>query len=349
MNIIEQPRWKKVEYSRNQIIKAGKTIKKDCTPEEKEFALKVIDNWRAAHAYPLHVFYIHLKNMAASNQGIIVAQRLKRLDSIVDKLKREPSMSLWTIQDLGGCRFIVNSIESVYKYYNQYKTSRVRHKFIKEYDYIQNPKPSGYRSLHVVYEFHSDSNEDYNKNMLIEIQFRTHLQHLWATAVETMGIFTKQAIKSGKGSTDIKRFFALTSSLLAIKEEMPIVPNTPTEIDKIVNEIKILNSNYNYLAFLNSIKVITKYRETTISYKGKNDYCILSLNYDKHILNVYQFKSSEFDQANNYYNMLENQNNNNKTDTVLIRVSSFTELQSAYPNYFFDISEFINIINEYLE
>lgn len=29
--------------------------------------------------------------------------------------------------------------------------------------------------------------------MVIEIQFRTHLQHVWATAVETMGLFTQQA------------------------------------------------------------------------------------------------------------------------------------------------------------
>ena len=218
--MIKQPRWKKVEYSRNQIIKAGKTIKKDCTPEEREFALKVIDNWRASHAFPLQIIYMHLKRMALTNQGIVVAQRLKRLDSIVNKLKREPSMSLWNIQDLGGCRFIVNTIEDVYNYYHTYRDSRVRHKFIKEYDYIQSPKTSGYRSLHVVYEYHSDTKQEYNKNMLIEIQFRTHLQHLWATAVETMGIFTNQAIKSGKGSIDVSRFFALTSSLFAIRENM---------------------------------------------------------------------------------------------------------------------------------
>ena len=83
--MIKQPRWKKVEYSRNQIIKAGKTIKKDCTPEEREFALKVIDNWRASHAFPLQIIYMHLKRMALTNQGIVVAQRLKRLDSIVNK------------------------------------------------------------------------------------------------------------------------------------------------------------------------------------------------------------------------------------------------------------------------
>lgn len=130
--IIKQPRFKKVEYSRSKIIKAGKTIKKECSVTDEENALKIIDNWRAAHAFPLQVIYMHLKRMASSNSNIIVAQRLKRLDSIVNKLKREPTMSLWAIQDLGGCRFIVPSIEDVYLYSERYKKSSVRHIFKKE-------------------------------------------------------------------------------------------------------------------------------------------------------------------------------------------------------------------------
>ncbi len=346
-NIIKQPRWKKVEYSRNQIIKAGKTIKKECSATEEENALKIIDNWRVAHAFPLQVIYMHLKKMANSNNNIIVAQRLKRLDSIVNKLKREPSMSLWAIQDLGGCRFIVPSIDEVYYYSEKYKNSRIRHIFTKEYDYIKNPKTSGYRSLHVVYEYHSDQNDDYNKNMLIEIQFRTHLQHLWATAVETMGLFTNESLKAGKGSEDTKRFFALVSSLFAIRENMPTVPNTPSDADEILHEIESLNAKNNYLDFLTSIRVMTKMEEDNEA-KGKNEYCVLSLNYQTHHLSIKRFKSSEIEQANEYYIGLENLKVNNQTDTVLVRVSSFSALKKAYPNYFSDISEFVAIIKNYL-
>ena len=55
--------------------------------------------------------------MASGGKDIVVAERLKRLDSIIKKLEREPTMSLWTMQDLGGCRFIVPSVNEVYKYY----------------------------------------------------------------------------------------------------------------------------------------------------------------------------------------------------------------------------------------
>lgn len=348
MDYIKQPRWKKVEYSRNQIINAGKTIKKDCSPEEKRNALKIIDNWRAAHAFPLQVIYMHLKRIASKDSSIIVAQRLKRLDSIVGKLKREPTMSLWYIQDLGGCRFIVNDVNDVYKYSEEYKTSRVRHQYIREYDYISDPKPSGYRSLHIVYKYHSDTKEDYNNNILIEIQFRTHLQHLWATAVETYGLFKNVAVKSGEGDIDDKRFFALTSSLLAIEEGKPTVPNTPEDIDEIIHEIESLNAKNNYLDFLTNIRVITK-MEADEENKGNNEYCVLSLNYKTHHLTVKRFKSSEFEQTNDYYTKLENMKVDNQTDTVLVRVSSFSLLKKAYPNYFTDISEFVSIIRRYLK
>lgn len=352
MNNLKQPRWKKVEYPRSRIIKAGKTIKDNkATSYEKEEALKVIDNWRAAHAYPLQVIYMHLRRMVPSGSSIIVAQRLKRLKSIIEKLEREPSMSLWTMQDLGGCRFIVDSVEEVYKYYEKYKKSRIRHKYIKTYDYIKQPKESGYRSLHVVYEFYSDKNEDYNKNMLIEIQFRTHLQHLWATAVETMGLFTNVAIKSGCGSEDVKRFFVLISSLFAFQEEQPLVPNTSNWMDEVIKEIKEIDEKNKFLDLLTGIRVATKFEEKKPR-KAKEGYCILKLDYHNNSdkkLSIASYSISDFEQANDIYNHLEKLNDKKYSDIVMVRVSSFSSLRAAYPNYFTDISEFVVTVKKYIK
>ena len=77
MFFFEQQKWKKVEYSRNKIIKSGKVIKDDSSTEDQlKNATVVIDNWRAAHAYPLHVIYNHLRRMSNNNPNIIVAERL---------------------------------------------------------------------------------------------------------------------------------------------------------------------------------------------------------------------------------------------------------------------------------
>ena len=87
---ILQPRWKIPEYTKREINEAGNTIRNDsATDAEKASALEIIDNWRAAHAYPLHVFYMNLRSKAGHRTDIIVAERLKRMNSIVEKLRRE--------------------------------------------------------------------------------------------------------------------------------------------------------------------------------------------------------------------------------------------------------------------
>lgn len=344
---IGQPRWKEVEYSRNKIIKAGKTIRKDDIPiQEIKEAVKVIDNWRSAHAYPLHVIYMRLRDMAASRSDIVVAERLKRLDSIINKLKREPTMSLWEVQDLGGCRFIVPTMNEVYIFSKKYRNSRVRHRHVDTYDYISNPKSSGYRSLHLVYQFHSDTKETYNKNMLIELQFRTHLQHIWATALETLGLFTKQALKAGQGDADIKRFFVLISSLFALREGTPVAPGTIADPKELVSEVEEINNRRHFLETLSAIKVAVDHESG--AQKDKKGYYILILNYNTRLLRIRYFKPSQADKANAVYSEIESTRAETKIDAVLVRVSSFQTLREAYPNYFLDIGEFIDKVKEYL-
>ena len=171
--------WEEPKYSRNQIDKAGKKIAtKSYSEDEFKNALPILNNWRSSHAYPLQVIANDLRH---ENPNDIVVQRLKRLDSIIAKLQRKRGTSLYTMQDLGGCRLIVESIGNVYQAINNFKNSHTQYILKRENDYIQNPKTSGYRSYHIVYKFQEDKKEVYNdKNILIEIQFRTKLQHIWA-------------------------------------------------------------------------------------------------------------------------------------------------------------------------
>ena len=215
-------RWKVPEFTKRQINDAGNIIRSQGASErDRKNALTVVDNWSSAHAYPLHVFYMNLRRKASSQSDIIVAERLKRLESIVGKLQREGGMQLYRMQDIGGCRMVLPTLEDVYTYSQKLQNSRIRHELKKTNDYIRNPKSSGYRSLHMIYRFRSDTQdkEIFNQYpMLIELQFRTHLQHIWATALETIGLFTNQALKAGQGSEEILRFFVVISSLFAIKE-----------------------------------------------------------------------------------------------------------------------------------
>ena len=353
-SIIAQPRWKGVIYSKSKINNAGRKIRcNNLTESEYANAVEVIDNWRAAHAYPMHVIYIHLRKMAAGH-NYIVAERLKRLDSIIGKLIREPSMALWNMQDLGGCRFIVPTVAEVYANAEKYRNSRARHIYRENLskDYIEFPKASGYRGIHEVYEFHSDKKEDLNGKFLIEVQIRTYLQHLWATAVETMGLFTKQAIKSGQGSDEVKRFFALVSSLFALEEDKPVVPNTSSDRSELVDEIKELNQKNNYLGMLKMIRVAVNFEDRLQAKqsrkKNNKGYCLLILNYQEKHLQVRFFSPSDIEYANTLYAKIESEKAGSNIDAVLVRVSSFDELKSAYPNYFSDIGQFISKVEKYL-
>lgn len=338
--------WKTVQYSRAQINRAGrKIINSEDENISLDEAMEIIDNWRASHAYPLHVFYTYFRRNYI-DKDYIVAERLKRLNSIVDKLKREPHMQLWKMQDLGGCRIITPQIEDVYTVKDKYQVSSVRHILKREYDYIKYPKMSGYRGIHLVYEYKSDKKDTYNRNMLIEIQVRSYLQHLWATAVETIGLFTKQALKAGKGEEDILYFFKLISSAFAIVEKQPLVPETPTTMEGIVKEIMTLDKQSNILAFLSGIRVAADRIEG--KYKSQNGYYILILNYETRMLRTQYYKPSDIEKANEIYNQIEQSRDASKIDAVLVSVSSVSQLKAAYPNYFLNIAEFTERVQQIL-
>jgi ppGpp synthetase/RelA/SpoT-type nucleotidyltranferase len=344
--MLKNQTWKTPIYSKREINKAGEIIRNnDSTQEEIDSASTIIDNWRASHAYPLHVMYMHLRRMAKSKKCLVV-ERLKRLDSIIGKLKRTTGMELWRMQDLGGCRCILDTVDEVYSFSDAYKNSKIRHEFKRSYDYIKDPKPSGYRSLHLVYKFYSDKKETYNQNMLIEIQFRTHLQHIWATTLETMGIFTKQNLKASQGDEHIRRFFVVVSSLFAIDEGYPIVPGTVNDRKELISEIETINAKYNVLDTLSAIKVFSDYtREIEMK---KSGYYMLLLNFSTRKLKIKYFLPSEIDKANEIYAQIEKNRVESKMDAVLVRAESFNDLKAAYPNYFADITEFIYRVVNYL-
>lgn len=331
--------WKKLEYSKNQVDKAGRKVStlENSSNEYKE-SLKIVDNYRAAHGYPLYIITNKLKRMTKGKK-IFVVHRLKRLDSIVAKLKRNDHMSLRNMQDLGGCRVVVSKVEDVYKIADEYENSRIRHVLVKENDYIKKPKNDGYRSLHRVYKYTSDDKNSPYNGMKIEIQFRTLTQHYWATAVETMGTCTKTNLKAGMGDKDIKRFFVLASNLLAMSENQNLVPGASGSLKENILEIKSIDQK---LHIINKLKAISTMVQKTDDVR-KAEYYLLNLDLEKMILKIRGYKTKDFKQAVADYDFLECFGED-KTDVVLVSASSAKDLKKAYPNYFGDIKQFINKI-----
>jgi putative GTP pyrophosphokinase len=90
--------------SKNQINKAGQIlVQRNPSYAELRWARDLADRWRACHAYPINTFQANLRGkLKGFLHDPIAAQRLKRMPTIIDKLKRYPAMKLTTMQDIGG-------------------------------------------------------------------------------------------------------------------------------------------------------------------------------------------------------------------------------------------------------
>lgn len=118
--------------------------------------------------------------------------------------------------------------------------------------------------------------------MLIELQFRTHLQHIWATSLETIGLFTNQALKAGQGNQEILRFFVLVSSLFAIRGGCQVAPGTIDDEKELISEMEQINDQHHILDMLKAIRTVIDHDAERVP--DKLGYYILQLDYEKHML-----------------------------------------------------------------
>lgn len=204
-------------YSRKKVNDAGEALVRYYEADSFDIsllrgfwdALDVINNWRASHSGPLLAMRMLLTRQAKSiDNEVLIAQRIKRLASIELKLARFRTMKLSQMQDIGGCRAIVGTVRQVQELAESFKRSRTKHYLDHVDDYIDTPQHSGYRGIHLIYRFNSNKLIECN-GLKIEVQLRSTLQHAWATAVETVGTFTRQALKSSRGEAEWLRFFEL--------------------------------------------------------------------------------------------------------------------------------------------
>jgi hypothetical protein len=306
----------------------------------------VINNWRSAHAYPLLNFRLNLQQkLKAVCPNALTAQRIKRMESIRAKLTRG-HMQLSQMQDIGGCRAIVNSTEQVRRLVASYKRSKFAHQFRSEKNYLEEPKPDGYRSHHLIYQYKAlpNQNSDYDK-LRIEIQLRTLRQHAWATAVEAVGIFTKQALKANIGSQEWLRLFALMGCEIADLEHGSLVPGTPTDAAERAEEIYDLSTRLHAVQTLNAYRATLNHVVMTPQSKGSR-YYLVEYDYKTNQVFVWDFKAHQSQQANEFYTEQERQYSEMERNVVLVSVDSIQQLRRAYPNYFLDTENFTRMLSD---
>ena len=113
-----------------------------------------------------------------------IKSRVKSLDSIIRKLDKlglpiTIESAEENLQDIAGVRVVCSFVDDIYRIAECF-LAQEDVTLVKRKDYIQNPKPSGYRSLHLIIKTPIYT-ENGKKDMFVEIQMRTIAMDFWAS------------------------------------------------------------------------------------------------------------------------------------------------------------------------
>ncbi len=321
-----------MDLSNSTVNRIGNIIRRGEGDSDYVEAVKILNTWREAHGGLLDDFYdkcVGLANEVDKN-NIIVAQRLKRLPTIIGKLNRFENMRLSSMQDIAGVRIIVDDMAQSKIIEEQIKNWD---NLVKISDYIKKPKPSGYRGKHFIFK---------KDGMFVEIQLRTNLQHLWATSVETTDIFRGASLKERDDKTCWHDFFCQVSSIFALSENAEPVSEYKGlrlgELCGLLEENMSKNHIDSQITGFAMVEPIFTDSQVRNSY-----YVVISLDPIKKEATTIRYKESEYQQAFRDYERLEQQNTPNR-QTVLVAVNQVKRLREAYPNYFMSLGAFLDII-----
>lgn len=333
-------------YSKGRVDRSGQRIN---TPNEEDDDLEVLENWRASHANILNTFKTILYNRAR-HFDVQIAQRLKRRPTILDKLQREPGMRLSRMHDIAGCRVIFGSLEDLHDFRKLMHDASFEHKrraaADDRWNYLERPKASGYRGIHDVYSYHvtpkvrkAREQQPWN-GMLVEVQYRTHVQHAWSTAVELVGLVTESDPKFDRGNPDFIEFFRLASELLARAHE------GMTSCYPDLTNMELLGRFHEVNDRTHMIRLLSEIRRTEGVLQLSNA-SILIFHYQKDLFAEEHLEIRRYDSLNSAiseYNRLE-ESLEDKADIVLVGSRSGDSIKSSYRNYFSDATEFVELIN----
>ena len=132
---------------------------------------------------------------------------------------------MYNLHDIAGVRVICKYISDIYLVRDLLLTSD-KFTFVKEKDYIKTPKPSGYRSLHLIVETDVVIDEEVKK-IRCEIQLRTSAMDSWASLEHNM-----------RYKSDLPENEQINESLKSCAEALH---NTDLEMQRIAQQLGIIS------------------------------------------------------------------------------------------------------------
>ncbi|HHY20325.1 MAG TPA: GTP pyrophosphokinase family protein, partial [Bacilli bacterium] len=163
-----------------------------------------------------------------------VTGRIKPITSILEKANRK-NISLENLEegmeDLGGVRIVCQFVEDIETVVELIR-SREDFQIVEERDYVNNEKPSGYRSYHIIIRYPVQTISGIRK-ILVELQIRTMAMNFWATIEHSLNYKYSGAIPE-----DLKlRLHKSAEAASQLDEEMSKIRDEVRRAQQIMNQI----------------------------------------------------------------------------------------------------------------
>lgn len=101
--------------SNREVDKAGDFLRGNPPPlsDETSQMMLVVSDWRSEYDHALGRVMNTIRRYTNSKgwSDAIISGRTKRIRSIIAKLERQPTMALTTMQDIGGCRAVMDALK----------------------------------------------------------------------------------------------------------------------------------------------------------------------------------------------------------------------------------------------
>ena len=292
--------------------------------------LEALQEYRKTFKEPIsRVFNFVLASARKIDRQSIVTYRIKRIDTIVEKLRRFRNneyggMNLSRMGDIAGCRCIMNTPD-------EKKLYQLRDVILAEYgancrinDYLETPRSSGYKSLHIYVK-------DSLTRKTVEIQIRNRHHHNWATLVEIVDILygTKQKEQGAEGK--LGRFLFLYSNVRDLSKE------GFSEMMDLERKMRVFKKMSDLLA-----KNYLNIRRQWVSQNNKGCYFVITANKSgSEILSFPSFKEAEVEYYKKYC-----ANRDSNIVLTCLKNAEFEQITMAYSNYILAMHEFFNDYRE---
>lgn len=220
-----------MKLSKSKIDRAGVALAKDSYRDADEWVEyeDVLDKYREEHLQPLTETTLELQHwLTGYESDYYIAQRLKRKPQIIRKLGRL-SVRLTQLQDIGGCRIIVEKNADVDRLLS-FIEDQVRNQSTLSIDRVTDYRDrgrdvTGYRALHILL-----SRGGYK----IELQIRSRIQHYWSESIERTSVVYGYYLKEGEGDAAVIAYFQrLSDAFFELESGREPSPKTKLEIDEL--------------------------------------------------------------------------------------------------------------------